>query len=90
MARIGSKQRVHRAERDCVCPKGMEVRGKVCAPVRKPQACSIRGQVLNKRGACVCPRGTEVIEGACRRVDAECAPGSQMIDGICQPIITRR
>ncbi|RWA72802.1 hypothetical protein [Mesorhizobium sp.] len=81
---------VRNADGDCVCPKGTEVRGKVCAPIRKPQTCSIRGQVLNKRGACVCPRGTEVIDGACRRVDAECAPGSQMIDGICQPIIKRR
>ncbi|MDX8466674.1 hypothetical protein RFM26_13360 [Mesorhizobium sp. VK23B] len=81
---------VRNADGDCVCPKGTEVRGKVCAPIKRPQACSIRGQVLNKRGACVCPRGTEVIDGACRRVDAECAPGSQMIDGICQPIIRRR
>ncbi|RWM07308.1 MAG: DUF11 domain-containing protein [Mesorhizobium sp.] len=81
---------VRNADGDCVCPKGTELRGKACAPVKKPQACSIRGQVLNKRGACVCPRGTEVIDGACRRVDAECAPGSQMIDGICQPIIRRR
>ncbi|WFP63385.1 hypothetical protein [Mesorhizobium sp. WSM4904] len=82
---------VRNADGDCVCPKGTEVRGKVCAPVRKPQTCSIRGQVLNKRGACVCPRGTEVIEGRCGTFeDAECAPGSQMIGGICQPIIRRR
>ena len=89
-SQCGIRGQVRNGDGDCVCPKGTEVRGKVCAPFRKPQACSIRGQVLNKRGACVCPRGTEVIEGACRRVDAECAPGSQMIDGICQPIITRR
>ncbi|MDX8498424.1 hypothetical protein RFM99_08320 [Mesorhizobium sp. VK4C] len=82
---------VRNADGDCVCPRGTEVRGKVCAPVKKPQACSIRGQILNKRGACVCPRGTEVIEGRCGTFeDAECAPGSQMIDGICQPIIKRR
>ncbi|AZO26485.1 hypothetical protein ABID26_003604 [Mesorhizobium shonense] len=82
---------VRNADGDCVCPRGMEVRGKVCAPVKKPQACSIRGQILNKRGACVCPRGTEVIEGRCGTFeDAECAPGSQMIDGICQPIVRRR
>ncbi|PBC05282.1 DUF11 domain-containing protein [Mesorhizobium sp. WSM3860] len=81
---------VRNADGDCVCPRGTQLKGKACAPIRKPQACSIRGQVLNKRGACVCPRGTEVIDGACRRVDAECAPGSQMIDGICQPIIRRR
>ncbi|MDX8478514.1 hypothetical protein RFN28_08470 [Mesorhizobium sp. VK24D] len=81
---------IRNADGDCVCPKGTEVKGKACAPIKKPQTCSIRGQVLNKRGACVCPRGTEVIDGACRRVEAECAPGSQMIDGICQPIIRRR
>lgn len=82
---------VRNADGDCVCPKGTEVRGKVCAPVKKPQGCSIRGQILNKRGVCVCPRGTEVIEGRCGTFeDAECAPGSQMIDGICQPIIRRR
>ena len=81
---------VRNADGDCVCPRGTAVKGKACVQIKKPQACSIRGQVLNKRGACVCPRGTEVIDGACRRVDAECAPGSRMIDGICQPIIRRR
>ncbi|OWK20313.1 hypothetical protein AJ88_33015 [Mesorhizobium amorphae CCBAU 01583] len=44
----------------------------------------------NKRGECVCPRGTEVRDGACRRVRQECAPGSQLINGQCQPIIIRR
>ncbi|TIW58784.1 MAG: hypothetical protein E5V54_01560 [Mesorhizobium sp.] len=82
---------VRNADGDCVCPKGTALKGKACTPIRKPQTCSIRGQVLNKRGACVCPRGTEVIEGRCGTFeDAECAPGSQMIDGICQPIIRRR
>ena len=48
------------------------------------------GQIRTKNGACVCPRGTEVIRGACRRAQLECAPGSRLINGRCQPIIKRR
>ncbi|TIU04446.1 MAG: hypothetical protein E5W40_22830, partial [Mesorhizobium sp.] len=78
---------------DCVCPRRTELKGRACVPiVKKPtvEQCTIRGQVHNKRGACVCPRGTEVIRGACRRPQVECAPGSRLIDGQCQPIIKRR
>jgi hypothetical protein len=84
---------VHDANGDCVCPKGTEVKGNACRRKQPPQQqCDIRGQVHNKRGECVCPRGTEVIDGACRkpRQQEECAPGAQMIDGQCQPIIRRR
>ncbi|MER8694659.1 DUF11 domain-containing protein [Mesorhizobium opportunistum] len=84
---------VHDADGNCVCPRGTEVQGNACRR-KQPQLeqCDIRGQVHNKRGECVCPRGTEVIDGACRkpRQQTECAPGSQMIDGQCQPIIRRR
>ncbi|TIU92806.1 MAG: hypothetical protein E5W09_27415, partial [Mesorhizobium sp.] len=78
---------------DCVCPRRTELRGRACVPiVKKPtiEQCTIRGQVHNKRGACVCPRGTEVIRGSCRRPQLECAPGSRLINGRCQPIINRR
>ncbi|RWQ41524.1 MAG: hypothetical protein EOS21_13135 [Mesorhizobium sp.] len=78
---------------DCVCPRRTELKGRACVPiVKKPtvERCTIRGQVHNKRGACVCPRGTEVIRSACRRPQVECAPGSRLIDGQCQPIIKRR
>ncbi|MBZ9738084.1 MULTISPECIES: DUF11 domain-containing protein [unclassified Mesorhizobium] len=81
------------ANGDCVCPRGTEVRDGACRR-KQPQLeqCDIRGQIHNKRGECVCPRGTEVIDGACRRPreQEECAPGSQMINGQCQPIIRRR
>ncbi|MBZ9997503.1 DUF11 domain-containing protein [Mesorhizobium sp. BH1-1-4] len=81
------------ANGDCVCPRGTEVRDGACRR-KQPQLeqCDIRGQIHNKRGECVCPRGTEVIDGACRRPrqQEECAPGSQMINGLCQPIIRRR
>ncbi|WP_214470367.1 DUF11 domain-containing protein [Mesorhizobium sp. dw_380] len=83
---------VHDADGNCVCPRGTEVQGNACRR-KQPQLepCDIRGQVHNKRGECVCPRGTEVIDGACRkpRQQTECAPGSQMVDGQCQPIIRR-
>ncbi|PAQ11759.1 hypothetical protein [Mesorhizobium temperatum] len=78
---------------DCICPRGTELRGRACVPiVKKPivEQCTTRGQIHNKRGACVCPRGTEVIRGACRRAQVECAPGSRLINGRCQPIIKRR
>ncbi|RWK41747.1 hypothetical protein [Mesorhizobium sp.] len=78
---------------DCVCPRRTELRGRACVPIVKQptvEQCTIRGQVHNTRGACVCPRGTEVIRGACRRAQAECAPGSRLINGRCQPIIKRR
>jgi hypothetical protein len=69
------------------------VQGNACRRKQPPvEQCDIRGQVHNKRGECVCPRGTEVIDGACRRSRPqveECAPGSQMINGQCQPIIRR-
>ncbi|MER8376702.1 hypothetical protein [Mesorhizobium sp. M1406] len=84
---------VHDANGDCVCPKGTEVQGNACRRKQPTQEqCDIRGQIHNKRGECVCPRGTEVIDGACRkpRQEVECAPGSQMINGQCQPIIRRR
>lgn len=83
---------IHDSNGNCICPRGTEVRGNACRK-KQPEVeqCTIRGQVHNKRGECVCPRGTEVIRGACRRPrQAECAPGSQMINGICQPIIKRR
>lgn len=78
---------------DCVCPRGTELQGKACVPINKKptvEECDVRGQVHNKRGACVCPRGTEERDGACRKPQAECAPGSRMINGQCQPIIKRR
>ncbi|WP_292547139.1 hypothetical protein [Mesorhizobium sp.] len=78
---------------NCVCPRRTELRGRACVPIVKQptiEQCIIRGQVHNKRGACVCPRGTEVIRGACRRAQVECAPGSRLINGRCQPIIKRR
>lgn len=78
---------------DCVCPRRTELRGRACLPIVKQptvELCTIRGQVHNKRGACVCPRGTEVIRGACRRAQLECAPGTRLINGRCQPIIKRR
>ena len=76
---------------DCVCPRGTEVQGNACRRKQPTQEqCDIRGQVHNKRGECVCPRGTQVIDGACRKPQVECAPGSQMINGQCQPIIKRR
>lgn len=84
---------VHDSDGNCVCPRGTELQGNACRRKQPPQQqCDIRGQVHNKRGECVCPRGTEVIDGACRkpRQDAQCAPGSQMVDGQCQPIIRRR
>ncbi|WP_184872871.1 hypothetical protein [Mesorhizobium sangaii] len=85
---------VHDANGNCVCPRGTEVQGNACRRKQPPvEQCDIRGQVHNKRGECVCPRGTEVIDGACRRSRPqveECAPGSQMINGQCQPIIRRR
>ncbi|MEO5759495.1 MAG: hypothetical protein ABIQ51_21860 [Mesorhizobium sp.] len=84
---------VQNANGDCVCPRGTEVQGNACRR-KQPDVvqCDIRGQVQNKRGECVCPRGTEVIDGACRkpRQQQECAPGSQMVGGQCQPIIKRR
>ncbi|MFK0686925.1 hypothetical protein ACFX5Q_01765 [Mesorhizobium sp. IMUNJ 23033] len=82
---------VHDSNGNCVCPKGTEIRNGACRQ-KKPQLeqCTIRGQVHNKRGECVCPRGTEVRDGACRKVRQECAPGSQLINGECQPIIIRR
>ncbi|PBC22190.1 MULTISPECIES: hypothetical protein [unclassified Mesorhizobium] len=84
---------VHDANGDCVCPRGTEVIDGACRR-KQPQLeqCDIRGQVHNKRGECVCPRGTEVIDGACRRPrqQTECAPGTQMINGQCQPIFKRR
>ncbi|MBZ9748977.1 DUF11 domain-containing protein [Mesorhizobium sp. CO1-1-7] len=83
---------VHDSDGNCVCPRGTEVQGNACRR-KQPQLeqCDIRGQVHNKRGECVCPRGTEVIDGACRkpRQESECAPGSQMVNGQCQPIFTR-
>ncbi|TGQ74436.1 MAG: hypothetical protein E5V49_13705 [Mesorhizobium sp.] len=84
---------IHDANGNCVCPRGTEVIDGACRRKQPQQEqCDIRGQVHNKRGECVCPRGTEVIDGACRkpRQQTECAPGSQMIDGQCQPIIRRR
>ncbi|MER9329661.1 hypothetical protein [Mesorhizobium sp. M0488] len=82
---------VHGADDNCVCPRGTEIRDGACRQ-KKPELeqCDIRGQVHNKRGECVCPRGTQVIDGACRRQQVECAPGSQMVNGQCQPIIKRR
>ncbi|MBN9219037.1 MAG: hypothetical protein J0I79_13880 [Mesorhizobium sp.] len=83
---------VHDANGNCVCPRGTEVQGNAC---RRPgpvvQQCDIRGQIHNKRGECVCPRGTDVIDGACRRSrqQSECAPGAQMVNGQCQPILRR-
>ncbi|ESY87765.1 hypothetical protein X739_07245 [Mesorhizobium sp. LNHC220B00] len=83
---------VHDSDGNCVCPKGSEVQGNACRR-KQPQLeqCDIRGQVRNKRGECLCPRGTEVIDGACRkpRQESECAPGSQMVNGQCQPIFRR-
>ncbi|MER8843424.1 hypothetical protein [Mesorhizobium australicum] len=83
---------VHDSDGNCVCPKGTEVQGNACRR-KQPQLeqCDIRGQVRNKRGECLCPRGTEVIDGACRkpRQESECAPGSQMVNGQCQPIFRR-
>ncbi|RVC60235.1 hypothetical protein [Mesorhizobium sp.] len=82
---------IHDANGNCVCPRGTEIRDGACRQ-KKPELeqCTIRGQVHNKRGECVCPRGTEVRDGACRRVRQECAPGSQLINGQCQPIIILR
>ncbi|MFD2054020.1 hypothetical protein ACFSQT_13235 [Mesorhizobium calcicola] len=83
---------VHDANGNCVCPRGTEVQGNACRRKQPPvEQCEIRGQIHNKRGECVCPRGTEVIDGACRRSrpQEECAPGSLMINGQCQPIIRR-
>jgi len=84
---------VHDSDGNCVCPRGTEVQGNACRrkqPTVVP--CDIRGQVHNKRGECACPRGTQVIDGACRkpRQQTECAPGSQMVNGQCQPIFRRR
>ncbi|AGB43190.1 hypothetical protein Mesau_00702 [Mesorhizobium australicum WSM2073] len=83
---------VHDSDGNCVCPRGTEVQGNACRR-KQPQLeqCDIRGQVHNKRGECVCPRGTEVVDGACRkpRQESECAPGSQMVNGQCQPIFRR-
>jgi hypothetical protein len=84
---------VHDANGNCVCPRGTEVRGGACRQKRPVlEQCDIRGQVHNKRGECVCPRGTQVINGACRkpRPQVECAPGSQVVNGQCVPIIKRR
>lgn len=82
---------IHDSNGNCVCPRGTEVRNGACRQ-KKPELeqCTIRGQVHNKRGECVCPRGTEVRGGACRKIRVECAPGSQVINGICQPVIKRR
>lgn len=82
---------IHDANGNCVCPRGTEIRDGACRQ-KKPELeqCTIRGQVHNKRGECVCPRGTEVRDSACRRVRQECAPGSQLINGQCQPIIILR
>ncbi|TIL29276.1 MAG: hypothetical protein E5Y85_28865 [Mesorhizobium sp.] len=87
------KGQIRTKKGDCVCPRRTELRGRACVPIIKQptvELCTIRGQVHNKRGACVCPRGTEVIRGACRRAQLECAPGSRLINGRCQPIIKRR
>ena len=87
------KGQIRTKKGDCVCPRRTELRGRACVPIVKQptvELCTIRGQVHNKRGACVCPRGTEVIRGACRRAQLECAPGSRLINGRCQPIIRRR
>lgn len=84
---------VHDADGNCVCPRGTEVQGNACRRKQPQQEqCDIRGQVHNQSGDCVCPRGTEVINGACRkpRQQTECAPGSQMVNGQCQPIFRRR
>ncbi|MBZ9806977.1 DUF11 domain-containing protein [Mesorhizobium sp. BR1-1-9] len=84
---------VHGADGECVCPRGTELRNGVCRRKRPDvEQCDIRGQIHNKRGECVCPRGTQVIDGACRRSrqESECAPGSQMVNGQCQPIFRRR
>jgi hypothetical protein len=79
---------VHDANGNCVCPRGTEVQGNACRRKQPTvEQCDIRGQVHNKRGECVCPRGTEVIDGACRRAQVECAPGSHMVGGQCEPII---
>ncbi|QKD00757.1 hypothetical protein [Mesorhizobium loti] len=83
---------VHDGDGNCVCPRGTEVQGNACRRKQPTQEqCDIRGQVHNQSGDCVCPRGTEVINGACRkpRQQTECAPGSQMINGQCQPIMRR-
>ncbi|KAA3441637.1 hypothetical protein C7I87_34515 [Mesorhizobium sp. SARCC-RB16n] len=83
---------VHDSDGNCVCPRGTEVQGNACRRKQPDvQQCDIRGQVHNKRGECICPRGTEVIDGACRkpRQQSECAPGSQMVNGQCQPIFRR-
>ncbi|UCI20074.1 DUF11 domain-containing protein [Mesorhizobium sp. B2-1-8] len=83
---------VHDSDGNCFCPRGTEVQGNACRRKQPDmQQCDIRGQVHNKRGECVCPRGTEVIDGACRkpRQQSECAPGSQMVNGQCQPIFRR-
>jgi hypothetical protein len=80
---------------DCICPRATELRGNACRPIRKKppvveQCKLLPGQIRTKNGACVCPRGTEVIRGACRRAQLECAPGSRLINGRCQPIVKRR
>ena len=82
---------VHDSAGKCVCPRGTEVRDGACRR-KQPvvEQCQIRGQVHNKRGECVCPRGTKVIDGACRKPQVECAPGSHMVGGKCEPIIKRR
>lgn len=82
---------VRNADGACVCPGGTEVRGNACLPVRpKPQQCTVRGQVRTPGGDCVCPRGTELRGGACRKPQVECAPGSRLVNGHCQPAVRRR
>ena len=82
---------VRDANGNCACPDGLEVRGKACQrPKPSQEQCTIRGQVHNKRGDCVCPRGTEIRDGACRKPQQECAPGSRLVDGQCQPVLTKR
>ncbi len=87
------KGQIRTSDGRCVCPRGTELENRRCVSTDEPPArlCKLLpGQIRTKNGACVCPRGTEVIRGACRRAQLECAPGSRLINGRCQPIIKRR
>jgi len=57
---------IRNGDGDCVCPSGMQVRGKACRPIQSGQ-CPIRGQVRGADGACACPDGLEVRGKACQR-----------------------